>query len=269
MKNQIQDLEIMDSFYKENNQNQSMADLKGSLNNNNIINEEETNNNYIISPSMFTPKGEKKRRQGLWVNNFFTKEEEVKEETISSPQLIRIVQTNNIKTITIFFKVIEAIKNFVNSQTGIIIMLIVICFSIFFYDIKTLCLPVYLKNIFGCVYFIIFIYSFFDCVFRNLIIEKLFCSIYFWEDFFSCILMIFDIDSISYSLLEKLLYPNHQNKYLSYEEQSFIELFINLFQVFKLLKVIKFYRLLVDIIKEKERQKNIKKKIEKLLEKKK
>jgi hypothetical protein len=142
MKNQIQDLEIMDSFYKENNQNQSMADLKGSLNNNNIINEEETNNNYIISPSMFTPKGEKKRRQGLWVNNFFTKEEEVKEETISSPQLIRIVQTNNIKTITIFFKVIEAIKNFVNSQTGIIIMLIVICFSIFFYDIKTLCLPV-------------------------------------------------------------------------------------------------------------------------------
>ena len=217
---------------------------------------------------MFTPKGEKKRRQGLWVNNFFTKEEEVKEETISSPQLVRIVETNNIKTITIFFRIIEAIKNFENSQTGIIIMLIVICFSIFFYDIKTLCLPVYLKNIFGCVYFIIFIYSFFDCIFRNLIIEKLFCSIYFWEDFFSCILMIFDIDSISYSLLEKLLYPNHQNKYLSYEEQSFIELFINLFQVFKLLKVIKFYRLLVDIIKEKERQKNIKKKIEKLLEKK-
>ena len=269
MKNQIQDLEIMDSFYKENNQNQSMAELKGSLNNNNnILNEEETINNNIFSPSMFTPKGEKKRRQGLWVNNFFTKEEEVKEETISSPQLIRIVQTNNIKTITIFFRIIEAIKNFENSQTGIIIMLIVICFSIFFYDIKTLCLPVYLKNIFGCVYFIIFIYSFFDCIFRNLIIEKLFCSIYFWEDFFSCIFMICDIDSISYSLLEKILYPNHQNKYLSYEEQSFIELFINLFQVFKLLKVIKFYRLLVDIIKEKERQKNIKKKIEKLLEKK-
>ena len=106
MKNQIQDLEIMDSFYKENNQNQSMADLKGSLNNNNIINEEETNNNNRLSPSMFTPKGEKKRRQGLWVNNFFTKEEEVKEETISSPQLVRIVETNNIKTITIFFRII-------------------------------------------------------------------------------------------------------------------------------------------------------------------
>ncbi len=266
MKNQLQDLEIMNNIYKENNQNQSIAELKASLNNN-IINEEENINNTIMTPSGLTPSGDKKRRQGLWVNNFFTKEE-VKEESISSPQLIKIVQTNPIKAITIFLKVIEAIKNFENSQTGIIIMLIVICISIFFYDIKTFCLPAHLKNILNLVYFIIFIYSFFDFIFRSLIIEKSFCSIYFWEDFFSCIFMIFDIDSISYSLLEKLLFPNHQNRYLSYEDQSFIELFINFFQVLKLLRVIQFYRLLVEIIKERERQKNIKKKIEKLAEKK-
>ena len=45
-------------------------------------------------------------------------------------------------------------------------------------------------------------------------------------------------------------------------------MFINFLQVLKLLRVIKFYRLLVEIVKERERQKNIKKKIEKLIEKK-
>ena len=97
--------------------------------------------------------------------------------------------------------------------------------------------------------------------------EQLFCTIYFWVDFFSLISMAFDIDSLSYDFLKKLFFPNHNNKYISFEEQSFIELIINLFQVLRLLRVIKFYRLLVDIIKERERQKNIKKKIEKLSEK--
>ena len=167
----------------------------------------------------------------------------------------------------ILIQVIEVIKKFENSQIGIIIMLIIICFSIVYYDIKFLCIPLFLRKYFRCLYYIIFSYSSFDFIFRSLIMEQLFCTIYFWVDFFSLISMFFDIDSLSYDFLKKIFFPTHNNKYLSYEEQSFIELIINLFQVLRLLRAIKFYRLLVDIIKERERQKNIKKKIEKLSEK--
>ncbi len=264
MEKEIQEQGIMDSFFKDYNQNQSMTNLKGTNNEINKNYEEISNNN--ISPSILSPKGEKKRRQGLWLNNFFTKEPENKEEIITPQIIIDDESKQKKKAKIILIKVIEVIKKFENSQIGIIIMLIIICFSIVYYDIKFLCIPNFLRKYFRYLYYIIFSYSSFDFIFRSLIMEQLFCTIYFWVDFFSLISMAFDIDSLSYDFLKKLFFPNHNNKYISFEEQSFIELIINLFQVLRLLRVIKFYRLLVDIIKERERQNNIKKKIEKLSE---
>ena len=84
MEKEIQEQGIMDSFFKDYNQNQSMTNLKGTNNEINKNYEEISNNN--ISPSILSPKGEKKRRQGLWLNNFFTKEEEKKEEN-TTPQV--------------------------------------------------------------------------------------------------------------------------------------------------------------------------------------
>ena len=265
MEKEIQEQGIMDSFFKDYNQNQSMTNLKGT--NNEIIKNYEEISNNNISPSILSPKGEKKRRQGLWLNNFFTKEEEKKEENTTPQVTIDDESKKKKKAKIILIQVIEVIKKFENSQIGIIIMLIIICFSIVYYDIKFLCIPLFLRKYFRCLYYIIFSYSSFDFIFRSLIMEQLFCTIYFWVDFFSLISMFFDIDSLSYDFLKKIFFPTHNNKYLSYEEQSFIELIINLFQVLRLLRAIKFYRLLVDIIKERERQKNIKKKIEKLSEK--
>ena len=84
MEKEIQEQGIMDSFFKDYNQNQSMTNLKGT--NNEIIKNYEEISNNNISPSILSPKGEKKRRQGLWLNNFFTKEEEKKEEN-TTPQV--------------------------------------------------------------------------------------------------------------------------------------------------------------------------------------
>ena len=168
MEKEIQEQGIMDSFFKDYNQNQSMTNLKGT--NNEIIKNYEEISNNNISPSILSPKGEKKRRQGLWLNNFFTKEEEKKEEN-TTPQVTIDDESKKKKAKIILIQVIEVIKKFENSQIGIIIMLIIICFSIVYYDIKFLCIPLFLRKYFRCLYYIIFSYSSFDFIFRSLIME--------------------------------------------------------------------------------------------------
>ena len=90
MEKEIQEQGIMDSFFKDYNQNQSMTNLKGT--NNEIIKNYEEISNNNISPSILSPKGEKKRRQGLWLNNFFTKEEEKKKKILLLKLLLMMNQ---------------------------------------------------------------------------------------------------------------------------------------------------------------------------------
>ena len=55
MEKEIQEQGIMDSFFKDYNQNQSMTNLKGT--NNEIIKNYEEISNNNISPSILSPKG--------------------------------------------------------------------------------------------------------------------------------------------------------------------------------------------------------------------
>jgi hypothetical protein len=71
--------------------------------------------------------------------------------------------------------------------------------------------------------------------------------------------MLFDFDNISYPFIQKLLYPNKKNDIISFKEQMYIELFINLLQIIKLTRVVKIYKILTDIRKEKELRTIVKK----------
>ena len=88
--------ELMDSMYKDNIQNQSIEHLKDNLNLQITIQNnknEDINSKKSLSPS--SVKGEKKRRQGFWINNYFKEEEEKIEQTYTNPiKLISKVSTN-------------------------------------------------------------------------------------------------------------------------------------------------------------------------------
>jgi class 3 adenylate cyclase/uncharacterized protein Veg len=80
--------------------------------------------------------------------------------------------------------------------------------------------------------------------------------------------MFFDIDTVGYDLIEKLLYEKSHDKYLSYVRQTKIEVVMNIIQIVRLLRVVKFYKLFVILLDENEKKKHINKMIAKLSEKK-
>ena len=267
MGDEIPNPELIETIFNNNIQNQSTANLKGNLINEQIKNDEDISN-HVLSPSMLSPKGEKKRRPGVLINPF-QMEEEKEQQTISNPQVNNNITESEKNSNLSYFNFFEKIKKYENSQTAIIIMLSVIVISLFFYDIRILFLPKKIRKFYLYFYYALFFYYLHDLIFRMLILENLFFTFYFWIDFIACLSMILDLDPISYPFIQNILYPNHNNKYISLDQQSKIELIINMFQILRLLRVIKFYRLLNDIIKEKERQKNINKIMEKLIERKK
>ena len=101
-----------------------------------------------------------------------------------------------------------------------------------------------------------------DLIYRYIIIENLILSLFFWFDILSWIIMLFDFDDISYPFMQKILYPNKKNDIYSFKEQSYIELLLSFLQILKLTRVVKIYKILTDIRKEKELRDIVKKKLE-------
>ena len=227
------------------------------------LNKENENKNEIDNDN--SQSDQKKRRQGLWFENIIQKEkQENKVETLQynlNEDKIEEVKENNCS------KLINKIKDFEISKTGCIIMLIIVLLSLFYYDFKILFFPKSLKIVYRIFYGILIIYSYIDFIIRNIIMKNVINTFYFWIDCISSIIMIFEYDSISYPLLRKILFPNNKTKYMSYYEQSIIENVLDVFQVIKLIRVVKFYKLFIDLIKENEKRKNIMKILDKINEK--
>ena len=101
-----------------------------------------------------------------------------------------------------------------------------------------------------------------------ILLDKLYKTLYFWIDLISWVSMIFEIDSIGYDLIEKIMYKKSNDKYLSYIRQTRIEIIMNIIQIVGLLRVVKFYKLFVILLEENEKKKHINKMILKLSEKK-
>ena len=211
----------------------------------------------------------KKRRQGLWFNKNLIEKEEEKEETPA--QIIQEEIKEEIKVERkrdIIFKFYNVLEDFIASQTGCIIMLIIVFITLCYYDLRMIFIPAKLNAFYRVFYFILIIYSSIDFIIRTIVMESLINSFYFWIDFCSLIIMFFDIDAISYPLLNKLLFGKKNYKYLSYHDQSTIETILSVFQIVKLFRVVKFYKLFLDLIKENEKKSNIMKIIGKINEKK-
>ena len=268
MDNEIPNLEILENIYKDNLQNQSMTNLKANIENENIKNEDDISN-QVISPYILSPKGEKKRRRGVSLNNLFMqeKEKEKEEKKIISPILSNELNKNTTKKCLIINKIIEKISNYINSQIGIIVMLNIISISIFFNDFRFIFLPRKYKNQYFFFYLFIMMYYLFDSIFRMIIIENLIFTLDFLIDFTSIILLIFDLDFIAFPILIRIIYNTSSSK-ICFEEQNFIEMIVNCLHILRLLRVIKFYQLLNKIIDIQDRRKYINKKVEKIYERK-
>ena len=265
--NNIEKKEIIENIYKDKI-TERIENKEISL----IEENKKENENDKSQSSIVSPGEQKKRRQGLWFGNLFPKD---KEENNSNKNDNEERNTNNnaeseksqIKQ-NYFFNVRNKIKEYETSKTGCIIMLIIVFITLIYYDFKIIFIPNKYRFFYRIFYGLIIFYSSMDFIFRNILIHNLINTFYFWIDLISSMMMIFDIDSISYSIFKKIMYPNSKNKYMSYEEQSNIEIIINVFQVIKLIRVIKFYKLFADLIKENEKKRNIKKLLEKMNEKK-
>ncbi len=265
MDNEIPNLEIIENIYKDNLQNQSMTNLKANMENENNKNEDDISN-QVISPYNLSPKGEKKRRQGVWLNNVFNKDEEKEEKQITTPKLSNEININDKKQCLILIKIIEKISNYINSQVGIIVMLNIISISIFFNDFRYIFLSRLYKKYYLLFYLLITFYYLFDCIFRMLIIENLIFTLDFLIDFITLILLMLDLDFVAFPILTRIIF-NTSNK-ICIEEQNFIEMIVNCLHILRLLRVIKFYKLLNKIIEGQERRKFINKMVEKIYERK-
>ena len=150
-------------------------------------------------------------------------------------------------------KIKEKIKYFEISLTGLIFMIIINFLTLIFYDIKCLFFPSKYKIFYISFYIILMFIYLFDFIFTMLIKEQK-KTIYFWLDLISCITMVFDIDDISYPIIQYVLYneDSKNNKKLNYSKQFYVEMIIKSIHILKLLRILKIYKLFSDILKEKD-----------------
>ena len=77
MDNQIPKPEIIDEVYKNKVPNKTIANLKDMILNDHLrIEDDNAASNHALSPSLYSPKEVKKRRQGLWFKNIVGKDED-------------------------------------------------------------------------------------------------------------------------------------------------------------------------------------------------
>ena len=263
MENQIPNPQIIDNVYK-NKEPKSVLNLKKMILNDHIkLEDDNVASNHALSP--LTPKEGKRRRQGLWFRNLPGKDEE-KDKNLSEDNKDdnSEVEEKNKSSESCINKIINKLKKYEASEIGCIVMLIVIGVSLCFYDIKLLLMSRKYRNVYLIIYAIFIFYYFFDLIFRMIVLDKLYKTLYFWIDLISWITMIFDIDTIGYDLIEKILYKKSHDKYLSYVRQTKIEVVMNIIQIVRLLRVVKFYKLFVILLDENEKKKHINKMIAKL-----
>ena len=216
---------------------------------------------------ILSPKEGKKRRIGIWFqeNNILNKDDKENNNQFAdtSPNLINEEKDKNKDNKSIL---LTKLKNFEYSLKGYFIMICVIFISIFFYDIKMICFNEKYHYIYNIFYIITIIYYLFDICIRTLLNESLSKTFYFWIDFFGWLIMILDFDEISYPFLQIVIYgkKSRKRKYIPYEEQIVIEIALNIIQNFRFIRIIKFYHLFSDFLKEKENNHLIQKYIQKL-----
>jgi len=275
MEIEIPKSEVIDKIFKDkttDRKNLITGTQKNNVNIENKKNENIQNNDNDLSPINASNKDRfEKRRQGLWLNKINLMQKENEKEETPSP-IIQEEIKEEVKVKRKRDKIIKAynfLTEFVSSQIGCFIMLIIILFILCYYDLKMIVFSNKYKYLYYGCYVIFLFYSSIDFVIRTIIIENLIKSLYFWIDLLSLVIIIFDFDSLSYPLLHKILNSHHpKSKYISYHDQGRIEILLNVFQIVKLFRVVKFYKLFVDLIKEKEKKSNIMKILEKINEKK-
>ena len=253
----------------ENNQVNVLKNLK-NINLLNLQELEQIQSSQVQSSNndspINSPKEGKKRRIGIWFqeNKLLNNDNEKNNDNNSN------IMSNNEEEKNLITKkenkFLSELKQFEFSLKGYFIMICVVFITIFFYDIKMICLNEKYKFFYNIIYILAVIYYFFDFLLRTIINENLSKTLNYWIDVFSFLNLFFDFDEISYPLLQILIYgkESRKKKYISYEEQLTIEMVLNIIQNFRLLRVIKLYNLFVNFLKERENNHLIQKYIEKI-----
>ena len=209
----------------------------------------------------------KGRREGLMFNNinFLNVNYNNNIKTDNKIMNQNLNDNNNIepkKKISLIKKIFNLLKNFETSIQGYIFIIVIIFISIILNDIKELFISAKYKLIYSIINLLIMFIYIIDLIYRYIILENLIFSLFFWFDILSWITMLLDFDNISYPFMQKILYSNKNNDIISFKEQMYIELLINFLQIIKLTRVVKIYKILTDIRKEKELRTIVKKKLE-------
>ena len=255
MELEIPKAEIIENIYKDkppniNNWKSKHLNIRKSVN-------DYKENDLISKSGSNSSNKDKKRRQGFYVTNVFKKKEEEKEDNSNnlsqddiSKEEIKVKQKKK-NILSIISNIFSA---YISFQTSYIIALINVFLSLCYYDLRLLLIPAKYKQISRTVYYFLLFYISFDFIIRAINTEKLIKNFYFWFDLLTFIIMIFDIDSVSYPLLSRIIHGKVKTKYISYQHQKQIENILHIFQIVKLFRVVKLYKLFVDLIKEKEKK---------------
>ncbi len=219
MELEIPKSEVINSIFKDKTTDRNNLIITTQNNNKDKEkkkNENIQNNDNDRSPISINNKDQfKKRRQGLWLNNInLLQKEEEKIET-PTPVIQEEIKEDKIKRKRDnIIKAYNVLSEFIYSQIGCFIMLFIVFFILCYYDLKMIFFSNKYKYFYNGCYIIFNTYSAVDFVIRTIIIENLIKSLYFWIDLLSLVIIIFDFDSISYPLLNKILNHHSKTKYI-------------------------------------------------------
>ena len=122
MDNQIPKPEIIDEVYKNKVPNKTIANWKDMILNDHIrIEDDNAASNHALSPSLYSPKEVKKRRQGLWFKNIVGKDEDKEPKNNSSQELKNTNLSEDKQSDNCFIKFIHKIIKYESSETGCIV----------------------------------------------------------------------------------------------------------------------------------------------------
>ena len=157
----------------------------------------------------------------------------------------------NINNYTPFYKQIKTILYIIiESSIENIIIIAINILSILFYDIMILFFKNKDKKIYLSFYYFCILIFLIDFIVKKIFIHHIINTVHFWLNLISLILFFIDFDKITYYLFGKIMYNINDLNDLNYNEQFYIEIILNSFQILKILRILNVYKIINEMQKD-------------------
>ena len=157
----------------------------------------------------------------------------------------------NINNYTPFYKQIKTILYIIiESSIENIIIIAINILSILFYDIMILFFKYKDKKFYLSFYYFCILIFLIDFIVKKIFIHHIINTVHFWLNLISLILFFIDFDKITYYLFGKIMYNINDLNDLNYNEQFYIEIILNSFQILKILRILNVYKIINEMQKD-------------------